>query len=98
MVTLRAARNEDIIMKPQSLEGRVIDAGGPKGSVGRLGLFKKIEQFLRDVATELKKVSWTSRRELVDSTIVVVASIFALAVIVGILDYFLTMILDKLIR
>lgn len=51
-----------------------------------------------DVIDELKKVSWTTRRELIDSTIVVVSSIFILAVIIGVLDYFLTLLLDKLIH
>ena len=61
-------------------------------------MIKKTQLFLQEVVGELKKVSWTTRKELVDSTIVVVVSIFVLAVVVGILDYFLTMFLEKVIR
>ena len=61
-------------------------------------MITKVRQFLQEVFGELKKVSWTTRRELVDSTIVVVSSILILAVIIGLLDYFLTLLLDKLIR
>ena len=61
-------------------------------------MITRVQQFLQEVFEELRKVSWTTRRELVDSTIVVVASIFVLTVIVGILDYFLTLLLDKLIH
>ena len=58
----------------------------------------KMQLFFQEVILELKKVTWTTRRELVDSTIVVVSSIFAMAVVVGVLDYFLTMFLEKVIR
>lgn len=61
-------------------------------------MITKIQVFFREVIDELKKVSWTTRRELVDSTIVVVTSIIILATIIGVLDYFLTLALDKLIR
>ena len=61
-------------------------------------VISKVRQFFQEVFDELKKVSWTTRRELVDSTIVVVVSIFVLAVVIGILDYFLTLLLDKLIH
>ncbi len=61
-------------------------------------MIARIRQFVVDVIDELKKVSWTTRRELIDSTIVVVSSIFILAVIIGVLDYFLTLLLDKLIH
>ena len=57
-----------------------------------------MQLFFQEVVLELKKVTWTTRRELVDSTIVVVSSIFAMAVVIGVLDYFLTMFLDKVIR
>ena len=61
-------------------------------------MIAKVQLFFKEVVDELKRVSWTTRRELVDSTIVVVVSIFILAAIIGVLDYFLTLALDKLIR
>ena len=69
-----------------------------RNSLNGVDVATKIQLFFQEVMDELKKVSWTTRRELVDSTIVVVASIFILAAIVGVLDYFLTLALDKLIH
>ena len=34
-------------------------------------MFKKIAQFINDVQVEMSKVSWPSRSELVNSTIIV---------------------------
>ena len=69
-----------------------------RNSLNGVDVATKIQLFFKEVIDELKKVSWTTRRELVDSTIVVVVSIFILAVIIGVLDYVLTQALDKLIR
>ena len=75
---------------------RKIDSS--RNTKGGWNLINKIRQFLKEVVEELKKVTWTTRKELVDSTIVVVTSIFALAVVVGTLDFILTSFLDKIIR
>ncbi len=35
-------------------------------------MFKKAKQFIEDVQTEMKKVVWPEREELINSTIVVI--------------------------
>ncbi len=65
---------------------------------GKQNVFKRVARFFEEVIAELRKVNWTTRSELIDSTIVVIVSIFVMAVIIGVLDYFLTMFLDKVIR
>ncbi len=35
-------------------------------------MFKKAKQFIEDVRTEMKKVVWPEREELINSTIVVI--------------------------
>lgn len=41
------------------------------------GRIKRLIQFLKDVRSELKKVTWPSRREVISTTIVVIiATIF----------------------
>ncbi|MCD6288209.1 MAG: preprotein translocase subunit SecE [Candidatus Hydrogenedentes bacterium] len=47
---------------------------------------EKIKQFLREVRTELSKVSRIKREELVGSTTVVLCVMIIVAVIVGLLD------------
>ena len=47
----------------------------------------KIQKFIGEVLAEMKKVSWTTRRELVDSTLIVILSSFLLGIFVGVIDY-----------
>mgnify|MGYP000751596923 CR=1 FL=1 len=53
--------------------------------------FKK---FFRGIVSELKKVTWPTRKELVNTTIVVLVFILIFAVVVGVVDYGLGSLLD----
>ena len=46
----------------------------------------KVVKFINEVKIELKKVSWSTRRELINSTIVVIVSVAILAVFIGLCD------------
>lgn len=50
-------------------------------------LLTQAKSFLLGVRAELKKVTWTGRKELVESTIVVVIAVIIVAVFLGIVDY-----------
>ena len=50
-------------------------------------MITKIQKFIGEVLAEMKKVSWTTRRELVDSTLIVILSSFLLGIFVGIIDF-----------
>jgi len=50
-------------------------------------MIAKIQKFISEVLAEMKKVSWSTRRELVDSTLIVIFSSFLLGFLVGIIDY-----------
>ena len=50
-------------------------------------MISNIQKFIGEVVAEMKKVSWTTRRELVDSTLIVILSSFLLGIFVGIIDY-----------
>jgi preprotein translocase subunit SecE len=54
---------------------------------GTLGMIGKVQKFIGEVMAEMKKVSWTTRRELVDSTLIVILSSFILGIFVGIIDF-----------
>ncbi len=45
-------------------------------------MFNKIKQFIADVALEGKRISWPNRRDLVDSSLVVIVFIILLAVVI----------------
>ena len=57
----------------------------------------KIASFVREVRVELSKVSWSTRNELVSSTIVVIASTFLLALFIGICDFVLLRVISIVI-
>ena len=50
-------------------------------------MIAKIQKFIGEVFAEMKKVSWSTRRELVDSTLIVIFSSFLLGIFVGVIDY-----------
>ena len=52
----------------------------------------------KNMAAELKKVAWPSKKDLVNYSIVVIAFVVALAVIVGLLDTGSSFLVKKLIE
>jgi preprotein translocase subunit SecE len=48
--------------------------------------FLKVQEFVIEVWVELKKSSWPTRKELVDSTIVVIVTILVLGIFVALAD------------
>ena len=50
-------------------------------------MLANIQKFINEVLAEMKKVSWTTRRELVDSTLIVILSSFLLGIFVGVIDF-----------
>ena len=58
----------------------------------------KVRQFVVEVVSELKKVSWSTRNELLVSTWIVIISSTFLGVFIGVLDFALSKLLGLLIR
>jgi len=54
----------------------------------------KFVNFLTDVKLEMGKVSWSTREELIGSTIVVLVSLAILSVFIGICDIVLSTIIN----
>ncbi|MDP3731447.1 MAG: preprotein translocase subunit SecE [Candidatus Omnitrophota bacterium] len=63
-----------------------------------MNIFKKITNFLKEVKIELNKVSWSTRQELIGSTVVVIAVTFIMAVFIGFIDILLSHILRVVFR
>ena len=59
---------------------------------------KRIPQFFREVQQELKKVSWSSRKELLGATWVVIFATFALALYIGSIDFGLSKFLTSVLQ
>ena len=49
-------------------------------------MISDIQKFISEVLAEMKKVSWTTRQELIDSTLIVILSSFLLGIFVGVID------------
>ena len=50
-------------------------------------MIANVQKFIGEVLAEMKKVSWTTRRELVDSTLIVLFSAVLLGIFVGGIDF-----------
>jgi preprotein translocase subunit SecE len=60
------------------------------------GVMDQIRGFRKDVVSEFWKVSWPSRQELRDSTIVVIVTVIIVSAFIGIVDRVLTFGVGKL--
>lgn len=58
----------------------------------------KIKKFISEVTVELKKVSWSTKRELRDSAWVVLVSSIALGLFIGGTDFVLSRLIGVVIR
>jgi len=50
----------------------------------------QVREFVKDVRVESTKISWPTRNELRDSTLVVIATVVIVTVFVGVVDRILT--------
>ena len=67
-------------------------------SAERTSVIQAIKDYVRDVRVEMNKVSWPSRRELRDSTIVVIVMVIVISIFIGIVDRALSFAFEALIR
>jgi preprotein translocase subunit SecE len=61
-------------------------------------MFEKTAGFFRETKQELNKVTWPSRNELWQATVVVIFSTFVMAVFIAIVDFTISTILRILLR
>jgi preprotein translocase subunit SecE len=57
-----------------------------------------LRNFIKDVRVEATKVSWPTRQELRDSTVVVIVTVAIVTVFVGVVDRVLTLGIGMLFR
>jgi preprotein translocase subunit SecE len=61
-------------------------------------MFKKAGSFLKTVSTEMGKVSWPSRSEIIRSTLIVLITIIVFAAVIGGIDVLFLQILKVFLR
>lgn len=60
--------------------------------------WEQLIRFIREVRTELKKVNWPPRKEVVGSTIIVIVSVFILSFFLGAVDVTLQKLVTYVLR
>jgi len=61
-------------------------------------MFKKAGSFLKAVSSEMRKVSWPSRSEIIRSTLIVLITIIIFAAVIGGMDVLFLQILKVFLR
>jgi preprotein translocase subunit SecE len=63
-----------------------------------MGVVARIQEFVREVLAEFRKVTWPSRAELVNSTAVVIVVTVVLAFFLGGVDVVLARVVERILR
>lgn len=61
-------------------------------------MIKKARKFLGEVRVEMSKVTWSSRSELIYSTVVVLAVMAFLSIFIGTVDFFFSQLVKFIVR
>ena len=61
-------------------------------------MFAKVSKFFSEVSVELKKVSWSTRSELIESTQVVLISTAFLGLFIAVIDLVLSKFIGVIIK
>ena len=64
----------------------------------RTGIVQSVTDYIKDVRVEMNKVSWPSRAELRESTLVVIVMVLLVSVFIGIIDRGLTLAFEAFVR
>ena len=59
---------------------------------------KRAQEFVREVVAEFRKVTWPSRQELINSTVVVITVTVVVALFLGGVDIVLARIVERILR
>ena len=62
-----------------------------------MSIIKNIKQYITEVKSEAKKVSWPTRKVAIKDSVIVIAVSLATAVFLGGVDYFLTHLMDEFV-
>ncbi len=61
-------------------------------------IFNKINDFIKEAIAELRKVIWPTKKDLKNSTIVVIFTIIIASIFIGLIDIFFTKVLTLFMK
>jgi len=67
-------------------------------SAVRPSIVQAVTDYVKDVRVEMSKVSWPTRHELRESTLVVIVMVIVISIFIGIVDRALSWAFESLIR
>ena len=62
------------------------------------GAFARFKKFLKDTRSEVKKVTWPGKQQVINNTGIVIACLCVMGVIIGLMDAFFTFGLQLLLK
>ena len=63
-----------------------------------MSAIERLREYTKDVGIELRKVSWPTRDELRDSTVVVIVTVLLVAAFIGVVDQILNRVVGLIFR
>lgn len=90
-----AAKIRPVNTVPKKVQERKGDRGKQGKGIGYY--INKSIQFLRESRTELKKVKWPNKKELLASTVMVIFLVLVVALFLGIVDFGLIKIIKNIV-
>ena len=63
-----------------------------------MDFLRRVQEFVREVLAEFRKVTWPSRQELINSTVVVITVTVVVALFLGGVDIVLAKIVETILR
>jgi preprotein translocase subunit SecE len=63
-----------------------------------MGFLTRVQEFVKEVMIEFRKVTWPSRQELINSTVVVIVVTVVLAFFLGGVDIALARVVERILR
>ncbi len=63
-----------------------------------MDFLRRVQEFVREVMAEFRKVSWPSRQELINSTVVVITVTVVVSLFLGAVDVVLARIVERILR
>jgi preprotein translocase subunit SecE len=63
-----------------------------------MGFLRRAQEFVHEVVAEFRKVTWPSRQELINSTVVVITVTVVISLFLGGVDVVLARIVERILR
>jgi len=63
-----------------------------------MNIFQKITTYIKDSIVELKKVTWPTKKQTINYTLLIIGISLVLAALIGIADYVLSLGIQRVIK